>query len=153
MNLPLLKPKQSKIHFMAISMGISRDIQVSFPISEVKSAIEKVSESSNKFYQIEKRDDVMNTYSIALIGGLAVVVPANIQLKKIDDRETQIVLTTNRATNMGNQANDIVDKFLGKVSKALSGESIDEKVVTSGKAGCFGVIVLMLILGVSILYF
>ena len=137
---------------MAISMGINRDIQVSFSIAEVKAAIEKVAEKSGKYYQIEKRDEVMNTYSIALIGGMAVIVPVNIQLKKVSETETQILLSSNKATNMGNQSNDIVDKFLGLVSKALSGETIDEKVVASNKGGCFGVVLFFILLTASIYF-
>ena len=128
---------------MAVSLGINRDVQVSFPISEVKLAIEKVSAASKAKCQIEKKDDVMNSFSIALIGGLAVIVPVTIQLKKLSDTETQIVLTSNRATNSGNQANDIVDNFLGLVSKALSGEDITQATATGSNSGCLGVIAIL----------
>jgi hypothetical protein len=131
---------------MALSIGINRDVQVSFPIADVKEAIEKVCAASKKFYQIESRDAVMNTYTVALVGGFAVIVPATIQLKKVSDTETQIILTSNKATNSGNQANEIVDKFFGLVSKALSGETIDEKTVSANKSGCLGIVVLFIIL-------
>lgn len=138
---------------MAISLGISRDVQVSYPIQEVKSAIEKVSAASKSLYQIENRDDVMNTFSIALVGGLAVIVPVTLQLKKVSDNETQIVLTSNKATNSGNQANSIVDKFMGLISKALSGDVLDEKSASKGKSGCFGATLLLggIIIGVFFL--
>lgn len=137
---------------MATSLGISRDIQVSFPISEVKTSIEKVAASSKAFYQIKMKDDIMNTFSMSLMGGVAVFVPISIQLKKINETETQIILSSNKATNTGNQANDIVDKFLGLVSKALSGEEITEATVSKGKSGCLGSGLFLIGLGVGILY-
>lgn len=137
---------------MALSLGITRDVQVSFPIQEVKSAIENVSKSSKSLYQIEKKDDIMNTYSMALIGGLAVIVPVTIQLKKITETETQIILTSNKATNTGNQANNIVDKFLGLISKALSGEVIEEVSSSKGKSGCLGLSLFLFATGIGMIY-
>ena len=99
---------------MALSLGITRDVQVSYSISDVKAAVEKVALVSKSKCQIEGRDDVMNTFKIALIGGLLVIVPISLQLKQISETETQIVLTSNKATNTGNQANDIADAFLSK---------------------------------------
>jgi hypothetical protein len=122
---------------MALSLGISRDVQVSYSISDVKAAVEEVASKSKAKCQIEGRDDVMNTFKIALIGGLAVIVPITLQLKKVSDTETQIVLTSNKATNTGNQANNIADAFLGKVSQALSG-TLDEAEAKS-KSGCLGI--------------
>ena len=84
----------------------------------------------------------MNTFKIALIGGLAVIVPITLQLKKVSDTETQIVLTSNKATNTGNQANNIADAFLGKVSQALSG-TLDEAEAKS-KSGCLGIALFLL---------
>ena len=138
---------------MAISLGISRDVQVSFPISDVKAAIDKVSAASKAYYQIKSKDDIMNIYNMALIGGVAVIVPVTIQLKKITDTETQIVISSNKATNTGNQANAIVDKFMGLISKALSGEVIDEKTVSNAKSGCLSVALLLTGVGIAIIYF
>jgi hypothetical protein len=127
---------------MAISLGINREVQVAYSISDIKIAVEEVSSKSKAKCQIEGRNDVMNTFNIALIGGFAVVVPITLQLKKVSDNETQIILTSNKATNSGNQANDIVDAFLEKVSKALSGSL--EEVESNKKAGCLGALVLLL---------
>lgn len=139
---------------MALSLGITRDVQVSYSISDVKSAVEKVALVSKSKCQIEGRDDVMNTFKIALIGGMLVIVPITLQLKKISETETQIVLTSNKATNTGNQANDIADAFLSKVSQALSG-TLEVPVQTQSepkKMGLFGKIfwgsvILLAILG------
>ncbi|MFN3299395.1 MAG: hypothetical protein ACK41Z_04300 [Sediminibacterium sp.] len=130
---------------MALSLGINRDLQVSFDLSEVKKAIDSVCASSKAKYQIEKKDDNLNYYSIALIGGLAVIVPVNITLKKISETETQITISSEKATYSGNQANDIVDKFLSKISASLSGEEINETSNSSSNKGCLGSLFLMLI--------
>lgn len=137
---------------MALSLGISRDIQVSFPISEVKSAIDRVSESSKAYYQIKSKDDIMNTYNMSLVGGALVIVPITIQLKKVNESETHILLTSNKATNTGYQANEIVDKFLGLISKALAGEVINEETVSKGKSGCLGVSLFLIGLGIGVIY-
>jgi len=122
---------------MALSLGINRDVQVSYSISDVKAAVEEVASKSKAKCQIEGRDDVMNIFQIALIGGFAVIVPITLQLKKVSDTETQIILTSNKVTNTGNQANDITDGFLRKVSQALSG-TLDE-VQSKSNSGCLGV--------------
>jgi hypothetical protein len=95
----------------------------------------------------------MNIYNMSLVGGFAVIVPVSIQLKKISENETQIIITSNKATNTGNQANDIVNKFLGLISKALSGEVVNEETVSQGKSGCLGVSVFLIGLAVGIIYF
>jgi hypothetical protein len=87
-----------------------------------------------------------------LVGGFAIVVPVTIQLKKLSEGETQILLTSNKATNSGNQANDIVDKFMGLISRALSGEVIDESVVSKGKSGCLGISLILVGLGIGFVY-
>jgi hypothetical protein len=128
---------------MAISLGIKRDVQVDFPISDVKSAIDRVSAASKASYPIKEKDDIMNTYDMSLIGGF-VVVHIKIQLKKVSDTQTEIVLVSNKATNSANQENDIVDKFMSLMSKALAGEEINESVVSKGKAGCLGLLIFLI---------
>jgi len=90
---------------------------------------------------------------MSLVGGALVIVPITIQLKKVNESETHILITSNKATNTGYQANEIVDKFLGLISKALSGEVITEETVSQGKSGCLGVSVFLIGLAVGIIYF
>jgi hypothetical protein len=134
---------------MSFAQSINRDLQVSFPISDVKNAIDTVCNASNARCQIEGKDDILNTYSLALIGGLAVIVPVTVQLKKISESETQILLSSTRATNNANQANEIVDNFIGLVSKALSGAPIE---ALKGNSGCMVALVSLVVFTASIVY-
>jgi len=127
---------------------IKRDLSVNFPIEEVKSSIESVCQNSKSFYQIKDKNDVMNSYTIWLLGGVMVQTPVSIQLKKISDTETSILLNTTKPTTNPNQSNNTIDSFLGLVSKSLSGEVITEESVSKGKSGCLGVTIgLVVIMG------
>lgn len=128
---------------MSLSASLKRDIVVSFPIDEVKKSIELVCEKSRASYSIKEKNDVMNLYTITLVGGL-VVVPCAIQLKKISENETSIILDCNKVNKTPNQYNEIVDKFLLLISKSLSGEVINENVVASNKSGCLGLLLFLI---------
>ena len=86
---------------MSLSASLKRDIVVSFPIDEVKKSIELVCEKSRASYSIKEKNDVMNLYTITLVGGL-VVVPCAIQLKKISENETSIILDCNEEKHESN---------------------------------------------------
>lgn len=129
---------------MSLSTSLRRDIVVPFPIDEVKKSIELVCEKSRSSYQIKEKNDIMNLYTISLVGGLALVVPCAIQLKKVSDNETSLVLECNKVNKTPNQYNEIVDKFLNLISKSLSGEVINENVVASNKSGCLGLFLFLI---------
>lgn len=129
---------------MSLSTSLRRDIVVSFPIEEVKKSIDIVCEKSKSFYQIKEKNDIMNTYTISLVGGLGLIVPISIQLKKITDNETSIILDCNKVNKTPNQYNEIVDKFLNLISKSLSGEEINESVVSNNKSGCLGLLLFLI---------
>jgi hypothetical protein len=120
----------------------------SISIEEVKNSIEVVCQNSKSFYSIKDKNDVMNSYTIWLLGGVMVQTPVSIQLKKISDTETSILLNTTKPTTNPNQSNNTIDSFLGLVSKSLSGEVISEDSVSKGKGGCLGVTIgLVVIMG------
>lgn len=129
---------------MSLSTSLRRDIVVSFSIEDVKKSIDIVCEKSRASYQIKEKNDIMNTYTISLVGGLALIVPCSIQLKKITDEETSIILECNKVNKTPNQYNEIVDKFLNLVSKSLSGEIINENVVAQNKSGCLGLFIFLI---------
>ena len=81
---------------MSLSASLKRDIVVSYSIEEVKKSIDLVCEKSRSSYQIKEKNDIMNLYTISLIGGLALIVPCAIQLKKVSDNETSIILECNK---------------------------------------------------------
>lgn len=138
---------------MSVALSIKRDLQVSFPIQEVIKSIDVVCANSKAFFQVKDKNAVMNTYSIVLMNGIFIQVPCSIQLKKVSESETQIVIESNKATGTPVQSNQAVDKFLGLVSKSLAGEEINEKVVAKGKAGCFNSFILLVGIGLGICYY
>jgi hypothetical protein len=94
----------------------------------------------------------MNTYTIWLLGGMMVQVPISVQLKKITENETQLIINTTKATNNANQSNQILDKYLNILSQALSGEMITEENISKSKSGCMGLFIGIISVG-SMLYF
>lgn len=132
---------------MSVSVGINRDATVDFSISDVKKAIENVSAAAKTKYVMKSKNDLMNSFSLNLVGGL-VVVPVTIQLKKITDSQTQITLVSEKITQSPNQTKEIVDNYLGFISKSLSGETLDEKTIR-GK-GCMVFLIPIVAIG---LYF
>lgn len=124
---------------------IKRDLSVNFSIEEVKNSINLVCQNSKSYYQIKDKNDIMNSYTIWLLGGMMVQTPVSIQLKKISDTETSILLNTTKPSTNPNQSNNTIDSFLGLVSKSLSGEVITEESVSNGKSGCLGTIAGMIV--------
>ena len=129
---------------MAVATEIKRDLSLNFSLVEIKNAIEIVCVNSKSYYQIKDKNDIMNTYTIWLLGGMMVQVPITLQLKKITENETQLFINTTKITTNANQSNQIIDKFLGVVSKALSGEVINEESVAKSKGGCMGMLLLLI---------
>jgi hypothetical protein len=118
---------------------IKRDLNLNFPIEVIKNSIEAVCKNSKSFYSIKDKNDIMNSYTIWLMGGMMVQTPVSIQLKKISDNETNLLINSTKPTTNPNQSNNTIDKFLGLISKSLSGEEISEQTVSEGKSGCLGV--------------
>jgi hypothetical protein len=81
---------------------------------------------------LKNENDLMNTFTLQLLGGLLVFVPITIQLKQISEKETNFSLVTTSTSNTPNQSNEIIDNFLNNISKVLSGDVSD----LSNKKGC-----------------
>jgi hypothetical protein len=129
---------------MSIALEIKRDITISYPIDEIKLKIRQLCANSKGKVMLKNENDLMNTFSIQLMGGMMVFVPISIQLQKTDDNNTSIHLNTTKSTNTPNQANEIIDKFLDNLSKYLKGEVTE---TSNNKGGCFGVLIIMILLG------
>ena len=136
---------------MSIALEIKRDISLNLPIEEVKKAIKTVALMSKGKVMIKNENDVMNTFSIQLLGGMMVFVPINIQLKKINENETNLLLNTTKSTNTPNQSNEIIDKFLDNLSKGLKGELVSGD--SNSKKGCFGLILALITVGGLTIYY
>lgn len=95
-----------------------RDFNVSFSIEDVKSAMNKLNVKSIKL-KIKNKNDVFNSYSMEMVDGLTIVRPT-IQLKKISDTETNIIMNCIlREGNMISQ-NELLDKYFNLLSVYLS---------------------------------
>lgn len=136
---------------MSIALEIKRDISLNFPIDEVKKAIKTVSNTSKGKVMLKNDNDVMNTFSLHVMGGMLVFVPMNIQLKKISDNETNLLLNTTKSTNTPNQSNEIIDKFLDNLSKALTGELKETE--ANPKSGCVGLLLTIISIGGLTIYY
>lgn len=126
---------------------ITRNIEIDFTIEHIKECIEKVVKIGA--YSIHSKNEVFNTYSIDKLDGLE-LVKMNITLKKIDETKTSINIDViERLRNSGHEAvvNRVIDNFLDRLSKALTGQS-DEEIKKAAK-GCLGLVILFL-LSVSI---
>ena len=117
---------------MAIALEQRRDVNLSYSILDVKAAIRTVCNNSGGKVMLKNENDLMNTFSLQLMGGLLVFVPITIQLKQISENETNFNLVTTSSTNTPYQSNEIIDNFLNKISKVLSGDVSE----MSAKKGC-----------------
>ena len=130
---------------------VERNFNVNFSIDDVKSAIDRVSVDLHH-YKIENKNDVFNSYTFAMVGGINVVRPT-IQLKKVSDTETNIFM--NCILREGNtiSQNELLDKYFNILSVYLSGdeEKIKELSLKS-KSGCFGIILIGFGLFTSTIY-
>jgi hypothetical protein len=130
---------------------IKRDFNLNFSIEEVKKSIELVCSLSKASYKIENKNDVFNSYTLLLIGGLTVLHPS-IQLKKISDNETNLILTDNIREGNTISSNEVMDKFFALLSRSLSGEELTMEVIAKEKAGCFTIIIWIVGFGSGLYY-
>ena len=136
---------------MSIALEIKRDITIPYNIEVIKEKIRQACTGSKGKIMLKNENDLMNTFSIQLLGGMMVFVPISIQLQKISDEETSIHLVTTKSTNTPNQSNEIIDNFLDIISKYLKGELIlSKKQPVNGKGGCAGVFIAIIVFVVGI---
>lgn len=114
-----------------MATNINRDFNINFSIEDVKKNIDSVISKKNN-YQLNNKNDIFNSYTITLVNGLE-VIPINIQLKKINEIETNIAITSSKQIrNAGHEilVNRTIDSFLDFVAKNLSGETITNEAIT-----------------------
>jgi hypothetical protein len=129
-----------------ITTNIERKFDLNFPISKVKTDIERVVKIAA--YSLDSKNDIFNTYRISKVSGLEIIY-MNITLSHIDDAKTTIhIVVTEQIRNSGHKitVDKMIDAFLERLSKALVGET-DEglKSVSAANKGCFGVVILFII--------
>jgi hypothetical protein len=134
---------------MATALKLERELQVSFSVNDVKKSIDNVCEFKKTKYQLKEKNDVLNSYSIVLFDGFSIIIPLNIQLKKVSDNETEIKIVSDKATNQAYGAGQLLDKFLATLSKSLSGETLVEE----QKKGCLSSFIGIVAIGGSLVYY
>lgn len=128
-----------------MNTNIERNIDVNFPINEVKENIEIVVKEA--VYTMLSKNDAFNTYRIGKMTGLEIVY-MNVTLKAIDSGTNIHIVVSERIRNSGHQSivEKIIDAFLERLGKSLSGATAEEiKTVSSGNKGCL--IFLPIVLG------
>jgi hypothetical protein len=130
---------------------IKRDFNLNFPIEEVKKSIELVCSLSQSSYKIENKNEIFNSYTFLLVGGLTVLHPS-IQLKKISENETNLILTDNIREGNTISSNEVLDKFFALLGRSLSGEELTQELVAKEKAGCFTLLIGLVGIGAGFYY-
>ena len=104
-----------------------REIDLDFNVNEIKTKIDNISKAS------------ISAHSGMMFGIM------NITLKKIEDNKTTYITETMPATGSRVEAtilSRMQDDFLTILSKALSGEEVNQKLIKENKSGCLGIIIL-----------
>lgn len=131
---------------------VTRDFNLNYSIEEVKKSIELICELSSSTFTIKSKNDAFNSYTMTMVGGLTVVNP-QIQLKKVSEQETNLVLTCNFKNGNTIASTEIIDKFFVLVGKSLTGENIDKETIAKEKAGCFTIIIGIVGIGSPLVYY
>ena len=121
-----------------------REIDLDFNVNEIKTKIDNISKASTGSYMIQDKNDIINTYRISAHSGMMFGI-MNITLKKIEDNKTTYITETMPATGSRVDAtilSRMQDDFLTILSKALSGEEVNQKLIKENKSGCLGIIIL-----------
>jgi hypothetical protein len=135
---------------MTPSTNIERNIDLNFPLSEVKNNIDRVAKQAA--YAVHSKNDILNTYRIGKMTGLE-SINMNITLKALENSNTNIhIVVTEKIRNNGHQiqVDQMIDAFLERLSKGLTGASDEElKSVSAGNKGCAVALIIMLSLGLA----
>ena len=108
-----------------------REIDLDFNVNEIKTKIDNISKASTGSYMIQDKNDIINTYRISAHSGMMFGI-MNITLKKIEDNKTTYITETMPATGSRVDAtilSRMQDDFLTILSKALSGEEVNQKLI------------------------
>lgn len=117
-----------------MSDQIRREFTVNYSIDHVMKSIEAVCATKPSVYGL-KKNDAFNSYSLMLAFNLY-AFPVAIQLKKITETSTTIILEATLGTNtrqMPTATNKCIDDFLGLVGRSLKGENLAQSIP---KGGC-----------------
>lgn len=132
----------------------SKELQLNFPVSEIKEKIQAVVKvGSGSGYRFLDKNDVLNTYRISIVTGIYAGI-MSITLTETDTNKTQWKSEIMNAVGGSAQPatlSRMQDEFLNILSKGLMGEDVTTDLISSNKAGCFGLVIFLLVSISSIL--
>ena len=135
---------------MIASTNIERNIDLNYPMDKVKQDIERVVKQG--VYTMHSQNETFNTYRIGKMTGLE-MISMNITLKVLENGNTNIhILVSEKIRNNGHQitVDKMVDAFLERLSKALTGATDEDlKAVSAGNKGCSVVLLIMLSIAIA----
>lgn len=133
----------------------SRELDLDFPIIEIKQKIDAVIEAGKlSGYKTLEKNDLFHTYRISIVSGVLVGI-LNITLNKVDESKTNWKSEIMNAA--GGKAEPAVlarfqDEFLNILSKALNGEEVNSELIKANKSGCLGVIAVLISISLAMGY-
>jgi len=136
---------------MNTNITITRDLDIDFNLDDIKSNIERVIKLGA--YSKHSQNDIFNTYRIGKMDGLEIVY-MNITLNKIEDTKTKIKIeVVERLRNSGHEiiVNRIIDNFLDRLAKSLTGVE-DEEIKKAANKGCLGTVIFLISIGSALTY-
>jgi|688.fasta_scaffold396025_2 hypothetical protein len=132
---------------------INKEFDLKYNIDVVKLNIKKLYTENiykRKYtYLLQKEMDSLNYFRISKMNGL-VVVNWDINLKVIDDNNTQIELVCLTDTHTNNIAMSTLNSFLERLVMLLEGKE-DTEIIENTNKGCLGIL-LILFMGLGIFY-
>jgi hypothetical protein len=130
---------------MITATNIERKLDLNYSIEKVKADIERVVKQGG--YILDNKNDVLNTYRINKLTGLE-LISMNITLNSIDENKAQLhIVVTEQIRNSGHKmtVDKMIDAFLERLSKALTGATDEDlKSVSAANKGC-SVVILFII--------
>lgn len=133
----------------------TRELTVEFAIQDIKKNMDAIIKASAGSYQFVDRNEAFNTYRISTVSGLLVGI-ISLSLEMISEGKTKIRSEIHNAAGSNAQAATLgrfQDEFLNILGKSLSGEEINNELISKNKSGCFGVILFIsIIIIVSLFY-
>ena len=122
---------------MISATNIEKHLDLDFPIDKVKADIERVVKQGG--YVMDNKNDILNTYRINKLTGLE-LISMNITIKSLDEGKAHLhIMVTEQIRNSGHkiQVDKMIDAFLERLSKALTGASDEDlKAVSAANKGC-----------------
>ena len=103
-------------------------------------------------YPLTSKNDAFNSYSVNVFFGLMHTIPVSIQLTKISDAETKVMLSgvlSPYIQNLHIAANEAIDKYANLLGKTLTGEHVNNP----ANKGCATMIIALLIISLLLFSF